>query len=74
LRVAPAHHHHEEKMMSNRRRKTIGQRKIREALERRLARGRARAEAQRLRDEARRLRMLAEVNATLGDLEDKRDA
>ncbi len=60
--------------MSNRRRKTIGQRKIREALERRLARDRARAEAQRLRDEARRLRMLAEVNATLGDLEDKRDA
>lgn len=46
--------------MSNRRRKSTGQRKIREALERRLARGRAKAEARALREEARRLRAKAE--------------
>jgi hypothetical protein len=41
--------------MSNRRRKSIGQRKIREAFERRLERGRLKAEAKRLREEARRV-------------------
>jgi hypothetical protein len=46
--------------MSNRRRKSIGQRKIREALERRLSRGRAKAEARALRVAARELRARAE--------------
>jgi hypothetical protein len=46
--------------MSNRRRKSIGQQKIREALERRLLRGRAKAEARALRVVARELRARAE--------------
>lgn len=39
--------------MSNRRRKSIGQRKLKEALARRLERGRLKAEAKRLRREAK---------------------
>ena len=42
--------------MSNRRRKTIGQSKIRQALERRLERGKRKHEAKLLRAEAKRLR------------------
>lgn len=41
--------------MSNRRRKSIGQRKLREAMMRRLERGRLKAEAKRLRREAKAL-------------------
>ena len=47
--------------MSNRRRKTIGQSKIREALERRLERGKRKHEAKVLRAEAKRLRGMAEA-------------
>ena len=50
--------------MSNRRRKSIGQAKIRAALEQRLERGKAKAEAKRLRRIARELRAKAEESAS----------
>jgi hypothetical protein len=56
----PPEHETRRSIMSNRRRKSIGQRKIREALERRLSRGRAKAEARALRVAARELRAKAE--------------
>lgn len=53
--------------MSNRRRKTIGQSKIRAALERRLERGKRKHEAKVLRAETKRLRDIAEKREERGD-------